>query len=531
MKLVARAVALGVLLLAPWGALAQNAALVLVENDYRDLPDLDAPAGDALVKTLESRGFRVVAAVDPDAATAARAMEDFRNLASTAQKVFVLVSGHVVSTPRDSWMLTRNADMPGDISIGLQAVPLGPLFDVAAAHPGQAVMMVGPAEGAVTGAGLVAGLPTVAPEGVTLVTGPVPALFRAARTSVLVPGLGVSALPRAVTVSGFASAAQPFLPPPPVTAGADRETVFWDVVKSVGTADAFGAYLRAYPSGRYAPLARAAMRELEGAASPTPQAAENALGLGTGARRNIQRDLSLLGFDPRGIDGIFGPGTRAALTAWQKASGYSATGYLTATEVRALSDAADVRAAELEREAAARKAQEEQRDTAYWRDTGRGGDETGLRAYLERYPDGLYSDIATARLTEIENSKRAAAAAAERAEWDKVTAKDTVKAYRGYLSRHPDGAFAGEAQARIKALGEEKNDAAAMAEEERVVSNNMTAILVENRLAAAGFDPGPVDGKFTAATRKALRRFQRAAGIEASGYVTRETMVRLLSVR
>ena len=35
------------------------------------------------------------------------------------------------------------------------------------------------------------------------------------------------------------------------------------------------------------------------------------------------------GHDPRGVDGIFGPGTRAALSAWQTAEGLEATGYLT----------------------------------------------------------------------------------------------------------------------------------------------------------------------------------------------------------
>lgn len=68
--------------------------------------------------------------------------------------------------------------------------------------------------------------------------------------------------------------------------------------------------------------------------SPDPKAlaadAETALRLSPAARRAVQARLMLAGHDPRGIDGIFGPGTRAALAAWQEASRLPATGYLDA---------------------------------------------------------------------------------------------------------------------------------------------------------------------------------------------------------
>ena len=58
-------------------------------------------------------------------------------------------------------------------------------------------------------------------------------------------------------------------------------------------------------------------------------AAERALGLDRGARRLIQEGLTAAGFDAGGADGVVGPGTRAALRAWQKKQGKPATGYLT----------------------------------------------------------------------------------------------------------------------------------------------------------------------------------------------------------
>ncbi|HSF95013.1 MAG TPA: peptidoglycan-binding protein [Thermohalobaculum sp.] len=61
------------------------------------------------------------------------------------------------------------------------------------------------------------------------------------------------------------------------------------------------------------------------AASPET---EEALGLTRSARTKIQRRLALAGFDPRGVDGVFGPNTRDAISDFQTAWGFPATGYL-----------------------------------------------------------------------------------------------------------------------------------------------------------------------------------------------------------
>ncbi|MEM6622527.1 MAG: peptidoglycan-binding domain-containing protein [Pseudomonadota bacterium] len=60
--------------------------------------------------------------------------------------------------------------------------------------------------------------------------------------------------------------------------------------------------------------------------------AENALALEPKQRRRIQADLRVLGHDPMGIDGVFGPNTRKAITAWQVAAGHLGTGYIEGTQ-------------------------------------------------------------------------------------------------------------------------------------------------------------------------------------------------------
>ena len=52
------------------------------------------------------------------------------------------------------------------------------------------------------------------------------------------------------------------------------------------------------------------------------------LGLGREQRRRVQSCLKGLGFDPGGMDGVFGPRTRAAIRAWQASRGDEESGYL-----------------------------------------------------------------------------------------------------------------------------------------------------------------------------------------------------------
>ena len=74
-------------------------------------------------------------------------------------------------------------------------------------------------------------------------------------------------------------------------------------------------------------------------AAPDPAAAaeqEAELGLNRRDRREVQRRLSLMGFDPGPVDGVFGPRTRRAIERWQRARGFAPTGYLDRIQLDAL---------------------------------------------------------------------------------------------------------------------------------------------------------------------------------------------------
>jgi peptidoglycan hydrolase-like protein with peptidoglycan-binding domain len=492
----------------PFATWAENLAVVVANSTYDSLsgPRISA-AVDEAVRAFGEAGFEVVVIRDARFAGAASELSAARARIEAADRLAVLLAGNFAHDGRQTWLLTRDARAPDAFTVGAQAVPVGALLELAGAVPGASAVLLADETGRLRlGPGLTAGAAPVAPpQGVAVFTGSMRGILSTIRGGLLEPGQSLAEvaadLPSGVAASGFLSGAVSFRP----EAGARPAPV----------------------AQRPEPPAQAPVQALD------PEGAEAALGLTRDARRSVQRDLELLGYDPRGIDGIFGRGTRAAIAAWQDANGAPATGFLTGNQVARLQEQGAQRSAELEAEAARRQAEEDRRDTAFWQETGAGGGEQGLRAYLERYPDGLYADRARAALEPYEADRRAQAAAADRAVWDTVRLEDTVQGYRGYLEQFPQGAFRREAEARIAQLQGAGTDdravAAARAEEAGVAGSVVARLLIEQRLRQVGEDPGAIDGTFDEAARRAIRRFQRARDLPVTGYVSQATLARLLA--
>jgi Protein kinase domain len=66
------------------------------------------------------------------------------------------------------------------------------------------------------------------------------------------------------------------------------------------------------------------------------EAAETALQLTLADRQRLQAALTMLGFDTRGSDGVFGPRSREMIAAWQRARSQPDTGFLSAVQPEAL---------------------------------------------------------------------------------------------------------------------------------------------------------------------------------------------------
>ena len=131
------------------------------------------------------------------------------------------------------------------------------------------------------------------------------------------------------------------------------------------------------------------------------------------------------------------------------------------------------------------RAEAEQLDRAYWEETGERGDPAGYRAYLNRYPDGIFADEARDAMAEEERP----------------------------LGTDDD---------------EEDNQATADAEAALRI-NPVLARLIESRLSQMGFNPGQVDGRFDRDTRGAISRYQTRRGLPVTGYLSEPTLARLLA--
>lgn len=534
-------------------ALARDVALVLGNGDYEEFGDVSR--GDrvaAAEDVLADAGFSVIARADASGVELRDAVSRF--LSESAEEPgrrLVILSGRFAESGTESYFLPVDAE-PGVSLLDAQrnGLALSTVMAVLARAPGEAMLLLGPGGGDDDiGPMLTAGLGEVeAPQGVSVLTGAPGTLGSFARS--VLPEPGVLLLPEAerfeLEASGYLPRNMVFLAPegdaepmpeqapePRPEADTETEAQLWSEVSSRDTAEGYETYLQVFPEGEHAAEAASALESIRSEPQREARLGEEALELSRNARREIQRDLQLLDYDTRGIDGIFGPGTRQAISRWQAANGLAETSYLTGNQIAMLDDSAQTRATELEEEARRRQEEQERQDRAYWEETGAEGDEAGLRSYLDRYPDGVYAEVAQERLDGILEEQREQAEARDREAWVEAETRDTVEGYRDYLDGFPEGAFADTARARIDEMSRPPEEVAAeeraQQREAALGMNQTTRRLVEDRLDKLGLNPGRVDGNFDLNTRRALRRYQSARNLQVSGYMDQDTVVRLLA--
>lgn len=519
-------------------AAATPRALVLVNDAPAASGRLaDVTRAAAASQVLEDAGFVVHTARNADVAQARAALARFLSESDDATRLVIVLAGQFAQGATTGWFLGADAARPGLGEIAGEALPLSLFLDAAGRLPGGGIVVLsGAARAPQLGAGLAPGAAALAiPQGVTLLRMP-PERVTDNLRGMLAEGRSLSeavAGLRDAEVSGFVSPLVTVLPERRAATGPDpAEERAWQEARTADTAAAYESYLSRFPGGVFAGPARDALTRLRDDPQTRAREAEEALALTRDQRREVQRALSVLGYNTRGIDGIFGPGTRGAITQWQGRSGFPETGFLDRPQLSDLGRQADRRAAELEEEARARQAALEAEDRAFWQRSGADGSEAGLRAYLRAYPDGLFADIARTRVALYEEERRNQAAGRDRAAWDAAEAEGSLRAYRRYLRDWPEGAFAEMARARIEALEEDGGAAAdreaAIREEEALGLTPFTRNLIEQRLLALGLNPGRVDGVFDDSTRRAIRQYQRARGLPATGYLTERTVSQLL---
>ena len=121
---------------------------------------------------------------------------------------------------------------------------------------------------------------------------------------------------------------------------------------------------------------------------------EEGLGLDRSTRRQVQQGLQAAGFDPGGADGLFGPRTRAAIRSWQSARGGRSTGYLDGEQVEALrggSGSQPAVSADVATDSGGL-------EVVFWQSIVNSTNPGDFEAYLRRFPNGVFSELAQNRL-------------------------------------------------------------------------------------------------------------------------------------
>ena len=518
---------------------AADIALVIGNEDYDEIRDLRR--GDNVVaaaSALERAGIDVVGARNADLSELQSSVAQFAQMAPNADGLIVVLSGRFMHSATDTFLLPVDTDRPGIARLSFNALPLSTVLAVLSASPERAVLvLVGDGESDQIGAYLQAGIgqPTI-PEGVTIVSANTREGARFMRDVLAAPGASIPdavGATRGMRAAGYLPDGFAFLELEDAPEIDEAEAGYWELVQELDTVNAYRRYLDRYPNGPHADEAQQRVDAYTNEPNRRARLAEEALNLTREQRQQVQRALTILDYRPRGIDGIFGPGTRGAIARWQDANNLRSTTYLNAAQTNRLLQQGQARAEEMEAAAEARRLELERQDRDYWRRTGENGGEGNFRAYLERYPDGLYAEIANARLEAIDERKRNRAERRDRRAWEQAQELNSLDGYRAYLSAFPNGVFADEAQARVRVYEEEAANANALAraraEEDALGLNPVTRQLVERRLNALGLKPGRVDGQFNERTRRAIRRFQDRRNLQVTGYLNEPTMVRLLA--
>jgi peptidoglycan hydrolase-like protein with peptidoglycan-binding domain len=473
---------------------AADLALVIGNQDYSRAPDALSARADAraVAEALTAGGYEVIQGTDVSRAVMRRLLADFAGRVAQAERVVVFYSGHALRSGGLSYLAPVDQGNGSLVEVMLDGVPLDLVLRLAGEASGRAVVFVDGAQldGFTPRSFAEPGLAHIEPPGGVLVV------------SAAAPGRAIPRRSTAMSDFGRFVVSEFLAPGASIGQG----------VRGLGAPGWVGgdtdSALVLVPAGRR-PLAGTGTGTGTGGLTPTQ--AEARLGLTSAERREIQESLTLLGHDTRGVDGVFGAGTRAAIRGWQRANGQPETGFLTGEQVALIRQQARQGAtppavvplvvvtpapgatpAEVETRlglSAAERSEVQENLTRLGYDT-RGTD--GIFGYGTR--------------TAIRN-------------WQRANGLEDT----GYLSADQI-ALLDQQAAGLAGAPSGRPPADPAAAEAALNLTRTDRLSVEQRLAFLGFPPGPQDGFFDADTRWAIEGYQRSRGHAPTGYLDQPTV-------
>ena len=217
MKYLTLAVALVAGLAAPVDA--ADVALVIGNEDYRGVPGVRR--GDdvgAARRDLGRQNVNSVIGRDFNTAELREAINAFDQIANDADRMLIVLSGRFVHSPSETYFLPTNIGPPTLQSVSRKGLPMSVVLAYLSATPGQSVLGLA-TDGSKGNYGpfLKLGVGELnLPQGVTLIRSDSQRMGRFLTSTLARPGavIGDAAADAGVTVSGFLSKGQTFLPAP-----------------------------------------------------------------------------------------------------------------------------------------------------------------------------------------------------------------------------------------------------------------------------------------------------------------------------
>ena len=307
-------------------ALADDSALLMGVARYDDFRRVgDATEVLDAAEDLREAGYNVSTLANGTARDMRRLLEAFAGEALDADRLVVALSGRFTTDGTRTWFLAEDANTPTPFGLD-DAISVDTVMDVLSRTPGQAVLVLGYDQDGFNSFGryLREGVGQLdVPQGVTVIYGEPGRIEGVLTDAVAVPGGDVMAYVRDNRRLNMIGYQPQSLILQPDVADTDLPTIepslrSWNDAQEANTPDAYRDFIVDNPDSPYAAEARRRLDDLERDPDRLAEITEDGLNLTRNERRAIQRNLTLLEFDTRGIDGIFGPRSRGAIRNWQQ---------------------------------------------------------------------------------------------------------------------------------------------------------------------------------------------------------------------
>lgn len=523
MLTVFRVIVVAILLMLPQATLAKSLVL-LISNE-------ELTKHEEVKLAYEDQGYLITGGASLDVDAMRAELTEFFSQVSDSDMVVVHFTGRATHFGEQSWIMPAGTPADLVVNVDYTSPSLGVIFEALAQKPGRAVFLLGEVAGAPK-APLLTGVDSLrVPQGVLFVGGSYDAINELVINDLLARQGDIAQI---LAVKGGALRIEGFASPDISLAridtdqaesdeDADAETATDSVLRgALGDGQKTDAEISlgnvlAEKDNASAQVRRVVITEelIENA-----KTLEASLGLSRDDKLRIQANLTMLGHNTRGVDGVLGSGSRGAILEWQNVNGDPATSFLNASQIESMQSGADVRRAEIEAD-----------DREFWATSGNSGEKASLKTYLDNYPAGIYADEAKTALNQLERVERQTA---DETSWNVAAQQNTTEGYRAYLAEFSNGIHANSARQKLQTLDpgsvvtDDLTSMTARAQEDRLHLTNATRVLIEGQLFGSGQNPGTVDGVFTNTTRSAIYQYQKSKGIPATGYISQATVQALL---